>query len=88
MVAVSIAEPTVVKVVSGLIVSAFLTIGGVSYTNKNVNDTQDVRIDQLETAGQLIGTLSSQLALTNQNIAVLNERLNNLKERLDEQKSN
>lgn len=80
------AEPTVVKIVGTTIISAFLTIGGLAYTNKNANDTQDVRLTQLERSQELITTLTAQLAVTNQNIAVLNERLVTLKEQLNDLK--
>ena len=81
-------DPTITKIVGGAVLSAFLTVGGLSYSNKNTNDTQDVRLAQLEKSQELIADLTKELALTNTNIAVLNARLEALKEKLDEQKSN
>lgn len=80
-----LADPTLVKLLGGLVVSTFLTVGGLAYNNKSTNDTQTVRIDHLESNQAAIQQLSEQLAITNTNLAILNERIQNLKEKLDEQ---
>lgn len=64
--------------------SAILTIGGVSYNNLSTNDTQEVRIARLEKAEEMMSLLTDQLALTNQNIAILNVKLAILKEDLED----
>lgn len=75
-------DPTIAKVVVGTIVSGILTVGGLSYSNKAENDTQEVRLARLEKSEAIYTKLTEQLALTNQNMAVLNERINALKEEL------
>lgn len=77
---------TIVKVVGGALLSAFLTVGGLSYSNKTDITTQQIRIERLERQELLISGLTDQLALTNQNIAILNVKLANLQEDLDELK--
>lgn len=77
-------DPTVFKIVGGAIVSAILTIGGVSYSNLSTNDTQEVRIARLENTEEAMRMLTDQLALTNQNIALLNLKIAQLKEDLED----
>ena len=72
------------KVVGGAVVSALMAVGGMSWTNHTENQTQEVRLAQLENAIVQIGELNDKLALTNQNIAILNVKLAVLKEDLDE----
>jgi uncharacterized coiled-coil protein SlyX len=74
----------VIKVVGGAIVSALMAVGGMSWTNHTQNETQEVRLAQLERVIVQIGELNDRLAQTNQNIAVLNVKLSVLKEDLDE----
>lgn len=73
-------DPTVFKIVGGAVLSAILTIGGVSYSNLSTNDTQEVRIARLERTEDMMKMLTDQLALTNQNIAILNIKIAQLKE--------
>ena len=75
-------DPTIFKIVGGAVLSAILTIGGVSYSNLSTNDTQEVRIARLEKAEDMMTLLTDQLALTNQNIAILNVKIAQLKEDL------
>jgi len=78
------ADPTLLKIAGGAIVSAFITVGGLSFANKSHNSTQDIRIEHLEQTTERVDELNDALSLTNQSIAVLIERIKNLKEKLDE----
>ena len=77
-------DPTIFKIVGGAVLSALLTIGGVSYSNLSTNDTQEVRIARLERTEDMMKMLTDQLALTNQNIALLNLKIVQLKEDLED----
>lgn len=77
-------DPTIFKIVGGAVLSAILTIGGVSYSNLSTNDTQEVRIARLERTEDMMKMLTDQLALTNQNIALLNLKIAQLKEDLED----
>lgn len=77
-------DPTVFKIVGGAVLSAILTIGGVSYSNLSTNDTQEVRIARLERTEDMMKMLTDQLALTNQNIAILNIKIAQLKEDIED----
>lgn len=72
------------KVVLGGIASALMALGGLSWNNHTTDQTQEVRLRQLETAMQSITELNDKLALTNQNIAILNVKLTVLEEDLDD----
>jgi len=80
-------DPTLIKIIGGSVISAILTVGGLSYSNKNSIDTHDLRISRLERTEQLVTDLTDALAQTNTTLAVTNERLKNLKEQLDNEQS-
>ena len=75
-------ESAVMKLVLGGIASSLLAVGGMSWNNHTDNQTQEVRLSQLERAMVEIAELNDRLALTNQNIAILNVKLAVLKEEL------
>lgn len=77
-------EGTVMKLLMGGIASSLLAVGGMSWTNNTDNQTQEVRLSQLERAIVEIAELNDRLALTNQNIAILNVKLTVLEEDLDD----
>ncbi len=77
-------ESAIVKVALGGVASALLAVGGMSWTNHTENQTQEVRLSQLERAIDEIAELNDRLATTNQNIAILNVKLAVLEEDLDE----
>lgn len=72
------------KVVLGGIASALMALGGLSWNNHTTDQTQEVRLRQLETAITAITELNDKLAITNQNIAILNVKLAVLEEDLDD----
>lgn len=72
------------KLVLGGIASSLLAVGGMTWTNHTDNQTQEVRLAQLERAITEIAELNDRLAVTNQNIAILNVKLAVLQEDIDD----
>ena len=72
------------KLVLGGIASSLLAVGGMSWNNHTDNQTQEVRLAQLDRAITEIAELNDRLALTNQNIAILNVKLAVLQEDIDD----
>ncbi len=72
------------KVMLGLAASGFMALGSLSWNNHTTDQTQEVRLRQLESAMHSITELNDKLALTNQNIAILNVKLAVLEEDLDD----
>ncbi len=77
-------EGTVMKLVLGGIASSLLAVGSMSWNNHTDNQTQEVRLSQLERVIDEISELNDRLAQTNQNIAILNVKLEVLQEDIDD----
>lgn len=75
-------EGTALKFAGGLVVSAFVALSGVVWSNHTDNSTQEVRLQYLETMLTAVEELNDTLVITNQSVAILNVKLAVLKEEL------